>query len=50
VKISLRLIISLVVVLTAAVALFTLDQTRREYERSTNELFRRRISARSNAS
>jgi trehalose 6-phosphate synthase len=40
-KISLRLIVSLVVVLTAAIALFTLNQTRQEYERSTNELLRR---------
>jgi len=41
VKISLRLIVSLVVVLTAAIALFTLNQTRHEYERSTNDLSRR---------
>ncbi|MEW6683964.1 MAG: trehalose-6-phosphate synthase [Nitrospirota bacterium] len=40
-KISLRLIVSLVVVLTAAIALFTLSQTRQEYARSTNELLRR---------
>jgi trehalose 6-phosphate synthase len=40
-KISARLIVSLVVVLTAAVALFTLSQTRREYERSADELLRR---------
>ena len=40
-KISLRLIVSLVVVLTAAIALFTLNQTRREYDRLTNDLSRR---------
>ena len=40
-KISFRLIVSLVVVLTAAIALFTLNQTRREYERSTSDLLRR---------
>ncbi len=40
-KISLRLIVSLVVVLTAAIALFTLNQTRREYERSSSDLLRR---------
>ncbi len=40
-KISLRLIVSLVVVLTAAIALFTLGQTRQESERSANELLRR---------
>ncbi len=40
-KISLRLIVSLVVVLTAAIALFTLNQTRHEYERSTSDLLRR---------
>ncbi|MFZ5863726.1 MAG: alpha,alpha-trehalose-phosphate synthase (UDP-forming) [Nitrospirota bacterium] len=40
-KISLRLIVSLVVVLTAAVVVFTFSQTRREYDRSENDLLRR---------
>ncbi|HET8760589.1 MAG TPA: trehalose-6-phosphate synthase [Nitrospiria bacterium] len=40
-KISLRLIVSLVVVLTAAVVVFTYSQARREYDRSANDLLRR---------